>query len=123
MITVYYDGKCGLCSKEINYYKKISQVNVFTWLDIASNPHHLKIINISQHNALLYLHALDENNNLHIGVDAFILIWKNLKNWRILSIFISLPFIKQISDIIYKLFAKYRFSRYAHCKIALKQKN
>ena len=27
MITVYYDGKCGLCSKEINYYNKISQVN------------------------------------------------------------------------------------------------
>ena len=123
MITVYYDGKCGLCSKEIKYYKKISQDNVFNWLDIASYPHHLNNINVSQHHALLYLHALDKNNNLHIGVDAFILIWKNLKNWRILSIFISLPVIKQISDIIYKIFAKYRFSRYMHCQIALKEKN
>ena len=123
MITVYYDGKCGLCSKEINHYKKISQDNVFNWLDIASYPHHLNNINVSQHHALLYLHALDKNNNLYIGVDAFILIWKNLKNWRILSIFISLPVIKQISDIIYKIFAKYRFSRYLHCQIALKEKN
>ena len=22
--TVFYDGKCGLCSKEINHYKKIA---------------------------------------------------------------------------------------------------
>ena len=24
LVTVFYDGKCGLCSKEINHYKKIA---------------------------------------------------------------------------------------------------
>ena len=37
MIKVLYDGKCGLCNKEINYYKKIANNKNFKWLDIANN--------------------------------------------------------------------------------------
>ena len=48
MITIFYDGKCGLCSREINYYKKIAQVDKFQWLDIATNPAPLKPLKISQ---------------------------------------------------------------------------
>ncbi len=24
MITIFYDDRCGMCSREINYYKKIA---------------------------------------------------------------------------------------------------
>ena len=47
MITVFYDGKCNLCSKEIKYYKSIADENVFNWFDIANDPKHLKTINRS----------------------------------------------------------------------------
>ena len=57
MITVFYDGKCNLCSKEIKYYKSIADENVFNWFDIANDPKHLKSINISQPDALMLLHA------------------------------------------------------------------
>ena len=120
MIKVFYDGKCNLCSKEIDYYKSIDDRHKFKWLDIASNPKHLKEINVSQKDALLYLHATDENNNLFIGVDAFLLIWKNIKYWRILYLFISLPILKQLSIFIYKKFANYRFSKLSHCQLSHK---
>ena len=29
MIKVLYDGKCGLCNKEISYYKKIANNKIF----------------------------------------------------------------------------------------------
>ena len=29
MIKVFYDGKCGLCSKEINHYRKIAGAGIF----------------------------------------------------------------------------------------------
>ena len=35
LITVFYDGKCGLCSKEINHYKKIAPQGIFNWQDIT----------------------------------------------------------------------------------------
>ena len=72
LIQIFYDGKCGLCSKEINYYKKVSPKNIFKWNDIANNPKELKQIGVSQYDALMYLHALDKNKNPKIGVDAFI---------------------------------------------------
>ena len=120
MIKVFYDGKCNLCSKEIKYYKSITDKNLFRWLDIATNPKYLSAIKVSQKDALLYLHATDENNNLFIGVDAFLLIWKNIKYWRILYFFISQPIIKQFSIFIYKKFANYRFSKLPHCQLSQK---
>ena len=120
MITVYYDGKCNICSKEISYYKSISNKELFNWYDIANNPKYLKTINVTQSEALMQLHATDQNSQLYIGVDAFILIWKNLRFWKILSIIISLPIIKQISILAYKKFAKYRFSKLKHCQLSLK---
>ena len=48
MITVFYDGKCGLCSREIGHYMKISPPTTFIWRDIANEPQHLKKINVSQ---------------------------------------------------------------------------
>ena len=41
--------------------------------------------------ALMQLHVLDNENNIHVGVDAFIIIWSNLKFWRILSFIVDLP--------------------------------
>ena len=85
LTKVFYDGKCGLCSKEINYYKRIAPKNTFEWHDIASNPEKLKELHVSQYDALMYLHAIDQKSNLKIGLDAFILIWSHLKHWKILS--------------------------------------
>ena len=118
MNTIFYDGKCGLCSREINYYKNIVQADRFLWLDIAKDPTPLKQLRISQEDGLRRLHGLDEAGRLHIGVDAFILIWSELKYWRLLGMFVGLPGIRQLAQLAYNCFADYRFSRLAHCKIA-----
>ena len=118
LIKVFYDGKCGLCSKEINYYKKIAPKNTFEWYDIATNKKDLKHIKVSQYDALMYLHVLDNQSNLKIGVDAFISIWSQLKFWNLLSILIKAPLIYSLAKFMYKVFARYRFKKLAHCQIA-----
>ena len=70
MITVFYDGKCGLCSKEINYYKKISDDGIFNWQDVTESAEYLKQQGISLSEGLKLLHAKDSDGKLHIGVDA-----------------------------------------------------
>ena len=119
MITVFYDGKCGLCSKEINHYKTIANPKKFTWLDVANNPNYLKSIDVNLSDALMQLHVLDNENNIHVGVDAFIIIWSNLKFWCILSFIVRLPIIKQIANLLYKKFAEHRFAKLPHCQLSL----
>jgi len=121
MIKVFYDGKCGLCLKEINYYRKIAPVGVFDWQDITESDDDLKKEGVSLSEGLKLLHAKDEQGLVHIGVDAFILIWKQLKWWHILAVFVGLPIIYQITSALYRYFANWRFKRLKHCQLAEKQ--
>jgi len=114
MIKVFYDSKCSLCSKEINYYRSIAPIGVFDWKDIHIRNHEFINTGINISDALKILHVID-NNKLYLGVDAFIIIWNNLAYWKYLARLVSIPIIRQIANIAYKLFANWRFNRLSHC--------
>ena len=120
MIAVFYDGKCGLCRREIEYYKRIARVGVFDWVDITVDASVTQKLGISYADGLKLLHAQDSQGKLHVGVDAFLLIWKQIPCWRILARIVSFPIIRPVANIAYRVFAAWRFNRLAHCQIALK---
>lgn len=120
MITIFYDGKCGLCSKEINHYRKIAPDGIFNWQDITQSTTELHKEGISLAEGLKLLHARDETGKLHIGVDAFVLIWKQLKHWNLLAFIASLPLINPLLKFGYRHFAEWRFNRLTHCQVAAK---
>ena len=119
MITVFFDGKYELCSKEIRHYKKLARPNTFTWQDVANEPNLIEVLGISQQAALRRLDARDVDGKWHIGVAAFILIWRQLPQyrWSVLPRLLKLPLAYQISQFLYGKFADCRFSRLAHCKV------
>ena len=121
MITVFYDGKCGLCSKEINHYRKIAPSNIFNWQDITESADELNKEGISLSEGLRLLHAKDEEGLVYVGVDAFILIWKQLRRWRVLGFLVGLPIIRQIANTAYLTFANWRFKKLEHCQLAARQ--
>ena len=122
LITVFYDGACGLCSKEINHYRKIAPPDVFNWQDITKCDSQLKAEGITLADGLKLLHAKNTDGTIHIGVDAFILIWQQLNRWRILAVLVSIPGVRQIVDFAYRSFANRRFKHLEHCQAAAKQK-
>lgn len=121
MITVFYDGKCGLCSREINHYKKIAPQGIFNWQDVTQTTHRLNQSGIKLSDALKNLHCETADKKIYIGVDAFIVIWQQLKGWVYLSQLVSLPFIYQLVKIGYKIFAQWRFNQLSHCQVTLEQ--
>ena len=121
MITVFYDGKCGLCSKEINHYRRIAPQGIFNWQDITQSTDELKAEGISLSEGLKLLHARDHNGRMHVGVDAFILIWRQLKRWRMLALVVGLPIIRPLTNVAYRVFAEWRFARLTHCQLAKRQ--
>ncbi len=118
-INVFYDGACGLCSKEIAHYKAIAPVGIFEWIDITHDSNAFELLGYHKEDGLRALHALDSQRNMHIGIDAFILIWSQLKRWCILGAFVSLPIIKDLAKFLYKHFANWRFKKlgYGACQI------
>jgi len=118
MLTVYYDGKCGLCRREIEYYKRVAPADRFVWLDIATDPASLADLDISQADALRRLHARDASGVVYVGVAAFSAIWQGLNYWRYLAMIVNLPFLKPLAAFTYDRYADYRFSRLTHCQLA-----
>jgi len=115
-IKILYDGNCGLCSKEINYYNKIDKKNVFEWINVYTDDFYLKKLAILKTEALMELHAIDKEGNVYKGVDSFILIWKNLSFlWSILGILVSFYPIYVIAKFAYKKFAIKRFNKLGYC--------
>ena len=76
---------------------------------------------ISLADSLRLLHATDSKGKLHIGVDAFILIWSQLDRWRVLGRLVSLPPVRKVADLIYVAFADKRFKKLEHCQIAARK--
>lgn len=120
MIIVFYDGKCGLCTKEINYYKEIAPPNVFDWQDITQDALLLEQEGIALSEGLKIIHVKNSHGAIKKGVDGFITIWQELPNWSILAKVVNTPIIKQLTNIAYLAFAKWRFKRLAHCQLASK---
>ena len=117
MINVFYDDRCPLCTREIEYYKKITPPSTINWYGISKHEETLKKHGISLIESLKLLHATNQEGKMKIGVDAFILIWQNLPRWNWLATVIKLPIIYQISGALYAFFAERRFNNLDHCKI------
>ena len=78
VISVFFDGKCNLCSKEIDYYQRIAPKNTFNWVDITKTPGELDKFEIKLSDGLRLMHVADSNGNIFTGVDAFIIMWKQI---------------------------------------------
>ena len=115
MITVFFDDKCGLCSKEIAHYQKIAS-NEFEWIPISTDKERLQKYGIDTVDALKLLHVVDHSGVVHQGVDSFFVIWRHLKRWRYLAAIASLPLIHQTLRKLYLTFAEWRFRRLSHCR-------
>ena len=89
-------------------------------MDIATDASPLAAHQISQADALRYLHVRDASGTWHIGAAAFLVIWQQLRYWRFLAVLVGLPIIRQIAAMVYTRFADYRFTKLAHCQIAQK---
>ena len=59
-ITVFFDGKCNLCLKEINYYKKKDLEKKFEWVDITFAKKKLEDYGISYNKSLMFVHVINK---------------------------------------------------------------
>ena len=109
--TMFYDGACPLCRREVAHYRRLDSEGRVRWVDISEDSSLLAPHGISAQQAMARLHALDGHGNVVHGVRAFATIWAELPYYRWLSRLVQLPGILPLMDAAYLRFARWRLRR------------
>ena len=106
-LTVFYDGGCPACSREIALYRRRELTGRVAWIDLAQNPEALTPHGVTLEEGMRYLHAFGVDGQRHAGVDAFIEIWRRVPGCRPLAALVGFPGIRALAQLGYRLFARY----------------
>ena len=106
--TVYYDGACPLCTKEIDTYRKATGAEELTWMDAANCDPAMLGDDLDGQTALARMHVRDENGKLISGAAAFAAIWARLPKTRWLGKLMGTRPVLWILEPAYILFLKIR---------------
>lgn len=85
MITVYYDGLCKVCSKEISLYRNQLGADSIRFVNICSQDFDAKIEGVDPVRIHQVMHVRRQDGTLALKVEAFIEIWSALPRFKWLA--------------------------------------
>jgi predicted DCC family thiol-disulfide oxidoreductase YuxK len=74
-LTVYYDGACPLCQREIRAYKAMPGAEQMQWQDVAEGPEQIAP-DLQRGEALARMHVRKADGTLVSGAEAFAMMWQ-----------------------------------------------
>lgn len=104
--TLYYDGLCQLCSREVEVFQRIVTDGSLAYVDISlpefdAAEHGVDPVRVNRH-----MHVRDETTGrMLVGVDALIGMWECVPGFRWLAWLTRLPVLRELSDVGYEVFA------------------
>lgn len=107
-ISVYYDGLCPLCSKEIAHYRKQKGQEYFYFIDITAPEFQAQAEGLDPFLIHKVMHVKTAEGEIKTGLDAFITIWDNLPKYFWMGRISKIAFVKPLLRVGYYLFAKLR---------------
>ena len=100
-LTVYYDGACPLCRREINLYRKMNGAEDISWAKADTDelgP------GLTPQLAQKRFHVRTGDGQLKSGSAAFAKLWIAIPSLSWLGIFTALPGIRHLADVLYSGF-------------------
>lgn len=107
-LTVFYDGGCAVCSREIGFYQRLRGADQFYWVDVAHCEPAALGADLTREAALARLHVRAPNGRLLSGARAFAALWSALPATRVLGRIAGQPGIVQLLEWGYRGFLQVR---------------
>ncbi len=107
-LTVYYDGACPLCRREIAFYERREHAGVIEWVDISRTPDAPAACGIAPTDALHRLHAVEAGGRVFSGARAFTAIWRRVPGFRVLGRLAARQPLIGLAEGGYRLFLRIR---------------
>lgn len=103
-VTVYFDGACPLCAKEVSWYKKSKAPIV--WVDVSGSGDPAP--DLPRAAALARFHVRGRDQALVSGGRAFVLVWAQIPMLRPLAWVMGRPPLVWLLEPAYGLFLRVR---------------
>ncbi len=105
LLTVYFDGSCPLCRREIAIYRRLPQALSMAWVDVSAGQ---DTGGISCEAAMARFHVRDSQGRLFSGAAAFSVMWRLFPGWRWLGWLSAWPPMSWMFEGTYRLFLPLR---------------
>jgi len=106
--TVYYDGGCPVCSREVRFYQGRDGSDSFAWVDAARGDEAALGLGLSREAALARMHVRRADGTLVSGAAAFAEIWRGMPGLRWLGRLLAIPPFGALAEFGYLLFLRAR---------------
>lgn len=107
-LTVFYDGSCPLCRKEIAFYRKRRGADALEWQDVSKCGFDDVVPGLAAETAMQRFHVRLPDGSLASGGDAFRAIWRQLPLMKPLAILSDLPGMLWLLNAAYDRFLPFR---------------
>ncbi len=82
-LTVFYDGACPLCAREIGFYKEREGADSISWIDVSQTSEREVVPGLTKESALARFHVMQSGGALVSGGRAFAELWAALPGFRL----------------------------------------
>ncbi len=105
-LTVYFDGSCPLCRREIALYRRQRGAERLDWVDVSAEATLGE--GLSCEAAMRRFHVREARGQLHSGGAAFARLWRALPGWRLLGCVFAWPPLSWALEAAYRMFLPLR---------------
>lgn len=106
-LTVFHDGACPLCRREIRLYQGLMSAQPVDFVDV-SQPEMMLPQGVSREQALARFHVRYADGRMESGARAFLALWALLPGWRWLAKLGALPGMPTVLEWMYVRFLRVR---------------
>jgi len=106
--TVFYDGGCPICSREVQFYQGRDGSDSFAWVDVARADESALGPGLSREAALARMHVRRADGTIVSGAAAFAEIWRGMPGMRWLGRLLAVPPFGALAELGYRLFLRAR---------------
>jgi predicted DCC family thiol-disulfide oxidoreductase YuxK len=103
-LTVFFDGSCPICTKEIDFYRTRNGAEFLSWIDVSDKDADIASTNRSRQELLARFHVMRTDGKLISGGKAFAELWASLPGFTLFGKIFQIPGFSYIIDIGYDFF-------------------
>ncbi len=110
-LTVFFDGACPLCSREIAHYRRIEKDDGIRWIDVTRDAEEARRHGIDPRAAMASFHVEGADGTLYTGAAAFVQLWRELPRYRWLARFCETLHLLPPMEWAYQRLARWHFEK------------